>query len=469
MHAWLYGDAESKRRRDAESRHGCDESAGSKSNRAGFKGYYHSADIGKEGDFYTAVSVSRFFGASIARYVLDMLERDELTLPLYVVEIGAHEGRLISDIYEFLGALSEGVVEHCEFVIIEPLASMRARQLANISAKGHKIRVAERLKDVVSGGKIASANDVCACGAGGAANASIFFVSNELFDAFACELVRGDKVAFVRRESVGESIGVRESKSTPESSAESKNVFQAKSSAESARDTIIWRTIDEIEKIEALNKVDSALATKKAESKVLDSGILGYSTLASSISDPSALDSIISDSVTTRAQTASQKAREILDFARAHSIDEGEIPLGWRDFVDEICAFASQFLAWRFLSFDYGDFGARGRLTLRGYSRHQALDFGDISENLGALFGKVDLTYDVDFRLLCALFEARGAKAILQGRLDALLIDFGITELLESYRQYADSRSYAYEARRALSLIGGSLGERFVGICFGSK
>lgn len=416
MHAWLYGEAESRR--------GCDESTG-------FKGYYHSADIGKEGDFYTAVSASRFFGASIARYVLDMLERDELTLPLYVVEIGAHEGRLISDIYEFLGALSEGVVEHCEFVIVEPLASMRARQLANISAKGHKIRVAERLKDVVSGGKIASANDACAgdvANAASTSNASIFFISNELFDAFACELVRGDKVAFVRRES----------------SIESKHGFRRDFATESERDTIIWRTIDEIEKIEALEKADSALATKKTESKVLDSG-------------------------TTRAQTASQRAREILAFARAHGIDEGEIPLSWRDFVDEICAFASRFCAWRFLSFDYGDFGARGRLTLRGYSGHRALDFRDISENLGALFGKVDLTYDVDFRLLCALFEARGAKAILQGRLDALLIDFGITELLESYRQYADSSSYAYEARRALSLIGGSLGERFVGTCFGSK
>ncbi|MBD3807489.1 MAG: hypothetical protein IE880_02080, partial [Epsilonproteobacteria bacterium] len=43
----------------------------------GHDGYYNSfKTIGKEGDFYTAVSSSRFFGASIANYFLKLISQD---------------------------------------------------------------------------------------------------------------------------------------------------------------------------------------------------------------------------------------------------------------------------------------------------------------------------------------------------------------------------------------------------------
>ncbi len=42
----------------------------------GESGYYRDfKDIGKSGDFYTAVSTSRFFGASIANYFYSLDKR----------------------------------------------------------------------------------------------------------------------------------------------------------------------------------------------------------------------------------------------------------------------------------------------------------------------------------------------------------------------------------------------------------
>lgn len=93
-------------------------------------GYYASgrAQVGKEGDFFTSVSVGGIYGrllASICRETWERLGRpDEFTL----VEQGANDGSMASDI---LGALQEGdedFIGAVRFVIVEPFSSNRERQ-----------------------------------------------------------------------------------------------------------------------------------------------------------------------------------------------------------------------------------------------------------------------------------------------------------------------------------------------------
>lgn len=94
----------------------------------GEKGYYKKALIGQKGDFYTSVSLSKFFGGAVAFYIIKLLEEEKLFLPLKIVEIGAHHGHFLSDIANFLNALSVGVMEKCEFVSCEPLKELQKLQ-----------------------------------------------------------------------------------------------------------------------------------------------------------------------------------------------------------------------------------------------------------------------------------------------------------------------------------------------------
>ncbi len=146
----------------------------------GKKGYYRKASIGQKGDFYTSVSLSKFFGGAMAFYIIKLLEEEKLFLPLKIVEIGSHHGHFLSDIANFLNALSEGVIEKCEFVSCEPLIELQNIQqttfkqatqldLTNCDLKGLDLKKKE----------------------------SAFVVSNELFDAFACEIIKDNQMLFI--------------------------------------------------------------------------------------------------------------------------------------------------------------------------------------------------------------------------------------------------------------------------------
>lgn len=329
-------------------------------------GYYAHAHIGKEGDFYTAVSASRLFGGSIARHIITLLESSQLTLPLHIVEIGAHHGELMCDIYDFLDALSEGVLPHTKCTIIEPLAALQAKARLNIASRA----IAQ----------VGSFDDVAL-----EAGESVFVVSNELFDAFACEIVR-------------EQSGHRE--------------------------MLCGFTNGE-------NLVDSR------ESLRLE----------------------------WRDFAGAKNARKVDSFMRHYGLTSGEIPLGWAEFINELCVFAKGAKCWRFLSFDYAHLGSRG-LSLRGYGEHRVLDLADIMRDTSRLFGRIDLTYNVDFALLRQIFIENGAREIFCDRLNALLVEFGIAELLQSLLEVSP-KQYEIEALRVRQLLGGGLGEKFMGVCFG--
>ncbi len=146
----------------------------------GKKGYYRKASIGQKGDFYTSVSLSKFFGGAMAFYIIKLLEEEKLFLPLKIVEIGSHHGHFLSDIANFLNALSEGVIEKCEFVSCEPLIELQNIQQTTF--------------------KQATQLDLASCDLKGLdfkEKESAFVVSNELFDAFACEIIKDNQMLFI--------------------------------------------------------------------------------------------------------------------------------------------------------------------------------------------------------------------------------------------------------------------------------
>lgn len=153
MHEWLYGEN-------------------------GYYGSYHP--IGKKGDFYTAVSTSKFFGGSIAQHIIKRIDEGFLSSDSLICEIGAHHGYLLADIIEFLYTLRPQLLKSLRFGIIERFDALQAQQ---------KSYFEESFGDVV---KLEHYHDVSEIKASCA-----FFLANEIFDAFACELFYKDKIGRV--------------------------------------------------------------------------------------------------------------------------------------------------------------------------------------------------------------------------------------------------------------------------------
>jgi len=147
----------------------------------GENGYYkHFKAIGKSGDFYTAVSTSRFFGASIANYFFKLLTGGKADRNGWLIEVGAHQGYLICDMIQWLYTCDQSLIQTLKFGIVERQPEVRQAQLDYIK---------ERFGDDV---KITHFNDIDEVKADYA-----FVVANEIFDAFPCELLKDSKVAVV--------------------------------------------------------------------------------------------------------------------------------------------------------------------------------------------------------------------------------------------------------------------------------
>jgi len=158
MNAWLYGD----------------------------EGYYKKFKaIGRSGDFYTAVSTSSFFGASIANYLYTLLKEGKADRNGWLIEIGAHQGYLICDMIQWLYTCDPTLVTTLKFGIVERQPEVQKAQLAYIQ---------ERFGDDV---EITHFNDIAEVEA-----AYAFVVANEIFDAFPCELLKDEKIALVNEHQV---------------------------------------------------------------------------------------------------------------------------------------------------------------------------------------------------------------------------------------------------------------------------
>ena len=145
----------------------------------GEEGYYKTFKaIGKEGDFYTAVSTSAFFGASIANHFYKLIQENKADRNGWLIEIGAHQGYLLCDMIQWLYTCDPTLVKSLKFGIVERQPEVQKAQLAYIK---------ERFGDDI---QITHFNDIADVEVDYA-----FVVANEIFDAFPCELLKDKKIA----------------------------------------------------------------------------------------------------------------------------------------------------------------------------------------------------------------------------------------------------------------------------------
>lgn len=161
----------------------------------GEEGYYKRFKaIGKSGDFYTAVSTSSFFGAAIANYYYRMLKEGSADRKGWLIEIGAHQGYLICDMIQWLYTCDPSLIGSLKFGIVERQPEVREAQRAYVQSRfGEDVQIVhfEDISQVEA--------------------EYAFFVANEIFDAFPCELLKDEKMAMVeehmiRWESVPETM-----------------------------------------------------------------------------------------------------------------------------------------------------------------------------------------------------------------------------------------------------------------------
>jgi len=136
-------------------------------------GYYSNYKvIGKDGDFFTAVSTSRFFGGAIANRIIEVIESGYLPNDTTILEIGAHHGYLLADIIQFIYTLKPELLDKLNFAIVERYENLQQKQ---------KEYFKNSFGDVINLIHFKSVDELNAD--------SAFIVANEIFDAFSCELV----------------------------------------------------------------------------------------------------------------------------------------------------------------------------------------------------------------------------------------------------------------------------------------
>ena len=145
-------------------------------------GYYAThKTIGKEGDFYTAVSTSMFFGGSIAKNFLKTIEEGFLSKSATVIEIGAHKGYLLADMIQFIYTLQPEFLKTLTFVIVEPFEENQQAQKEYFQASfGDAVKLlhVKSLKEFTC--------------------KEAFVVANEIFDAFPCEVVYKNQMLYMQ-------------------------------------------------------------------------------------------------------------------------------------------------------------------------------------------------------------------------------------------------------------------------------
>ena len=136
-------------------------------------GYYANYKaIGKDGDFFTAVSTSSFFGGTIAKKIVDSIQSGFLPKDATILEIGAHHGYLMADVIQFIYSLKPELLNTLNFAIVERFENLQNQQKKYLyESFGDAINLVHY--DDISKVKLDNA----------------FILANEIFDAFACDIV----------------------------------------------------------------------------------------------------------------------------------------------------------------------------------------------------------------------------------------------------------------------------------------
>ncbi|MEY2906864.1 MAG: hypothetical protein RLZZ408_1335 [Verrucomicrobiota bacterium] len=134
-------------------------------------GYYASgrARVGKEGDFFTSVSVGGIYGRLLASVCREVWERLGRPSSFTIVEQGANDGSMASDILGEIAKSADDFSRCARFLIVEPFAVNQGRQR-------------ERLQSFPDVGWVTSLGE--------APKFTGIHLSNELLDAFPVDSLR---------------------------------------------------------------------------------------------------------------------------------------------------------------------------------------------------------------------------------------------------------------------------------------
>lgn len=141
------------------------------------EGYYASgkAGVGRDGDFFTNISLGPVFGGILAAQFLEMWEILGRPGGFTLVEQGANDGNLAADV---LAGLAGTPLAEARLILIEPFAALRKKQQARLA--GRRVEWVEAPEDLPP-------------------FTGVHF-SNELFDALPFEIIksRADRWEFQR-------------------------------------------------------------------------------------------------------------------------------------------------------------------------------------------------------------------------------------------------------------------------------
>ena len=315
----------------------------------GENGYYSNYKIiGKEGDFFTAVSSSRFFGGTIGKRAVDTINEGFLPRDSTIIEIGAHHGYLLADMVQFIYTLQPELISTLKFAIVERYEHLRIRQKEYFKeCFGNQV-------ELIHYNNISEVNEKNA-----------FVVANEIFDAFPCELV------YTKDE------------------------------------TTLQYAVVENDKI---NFIDN-------------------------------------------------NKEDLKKICEKYKITKGEVAVGYEEFATQMCNNIENF---EFITFDYGEKYPRNDFSCRIYEKHNVFPIFEENLDLKNLFGRSDITYDVNFSHVIDSFENEGAQNILYETQLKALVNFGIIELLEILQKNVDEKTYLRESNKIKTLLNPTgMGDRF--------
>ena len=101
-------------------------------------GYYSSGRcaIGREGDYYTSVSVGPLFGHLLAVQFSEIWERLGRVNDFVIVEQGAHDGQFAGDVLEFLHQRFPDFFDRLRYQILESFPILEQQQRLQESSPG---------------------------------------------------------------------------------------------------------------------------------------------------------------------------------------------------------------------------------------------------------------------------------------------------------------------------------------------
>jgi SAM-dependent MidA family methyltransferase len=110
-------------------------------------GFYNRSPhrIGARGDFYTSVSVGPLFGQLLAVQFSRWLRVKEG--PCWIVEAGAHDGRLAHDLLTWFQQHDKPLLDRLEYVILEPSKRRREWQQATLTPFQRNLRWLDDVTD----------------------------------------------------------------------------------------------------------------------------------------------------------------------------------------------------------------------------------------------------------------------------------------------------------------------------------